>query len=290
MNDGQIGLALGELRKAKAEVSGDPILMGAVTFYEVNAHRLLAEESLAQGDYEEAEKHARETVSANPSYADMRTLLGKALIKLARFEEAIQQFQEALDLNPHFLEAMVYQAAALARLGHTAQTRRFLEKARKIAQTRCLESEYDLAFKCLREKKGDQAAEHIEKAFDFSCSKENSSLEAGLSLSKQSRWEEALEELEKALHQSSTFADVRNQMGIACSELGRFQEAVEHFRKALDINPHFIAARLNLGFALSKSGKHLEALEELKMVVSQSTGEQNSVTEIISRLSTDSEH
>jgi len=289
LNDGQIRLALEELRKAKAEVSGDPILMGAVTFYEVNAHRLLAEENLEQGDFEEAEKHARDTVAANPSYADMRNLLGKALMGLARYEEAVEQFAMAIEFNPSFTEAMALQAIAYVKLGRAVEACRLLEKTRNTAHARCLQSEYELAFKALRKKDFDQAAEHIQKAFAFSSSEAVMHLEKGVALCEQALWEDALEEFDLALENSPTFADVHNQMGVAYSELRRFEEALEHFRKALEINPHFVAARLNLGFALSKSGKHLEALEELNLVVSQSTGGKSGVADMISRLKKDAQ-
>ena len=284
MNEGQLEASLLEFLKARSEVANDPIMMAAVSFYEVNAHRLLAQEFLTACNLPKAEEHAKAAVQVNPEFADMRNLLGKILMGQGRLEEALAQFDKALSINASFVEAMVNKACVFARLGMRSQTKKALDLAKKHSKGHCLDSHYDMAIKAIKDDDFEAACREIKQAFDLSASQASACLARGITLSEQGHWEEAHAAFLTALEYEPQFADVHNQLGIVCSERGQFDDAIRHFRDALSINPHFVAARLNLGFALSRCGRHFEALEELKFVVAQSGGGPSGVTDMISRV------
>jgi len=57
------------------------------------------------GNFVQAEKHLKQTISLQPDFAEAHASLGAILANQNKIEEAIQHYQKALELKPDMLPA-----------------------------------------------------------------------------------------------------------------------------------------------------------------------------------------
>jgi tetratricopeptide (TPR) repeat protein len=98
-----------------------------------DAHRLLGEISLEEGDWDRAPARYESALRAAPDY--LMALLGKAqtLEKSGRRPEAEEVYRHTLTIDPWSFEVRLNYGVFLGMEGRTAEARRMLEEGRRLA-------------------------------------------------------------------------------------------------------------------------------------------------------------
>ena len=177
------------------------------------------------GRLDEAERHYRDVLTAEPQNFDALYLLGTLYSQTGRFDEALQTLSEATRIKPDAAEAAYARAMLLHRLGRleeaVAAYDRFLLLQPRIAEA------------------------HNNR---------------GAALSSLERHAEALASYDAAITIKPDFAGAWNNRGNAYLLTGHTEEAVKNYDRALALNPRQIDALVNRGTALVQLARQREAV------------------------------
>ncbi|MFH0983204.1 MAG: tetratricopeptide repeat protein, partial [Planctomycetota bacterium] len=264
-----------------------------VHFYQAEAHHLLAQVLVQQGQMEQAVTHYGEALRLQPADGQVHLEFGHLLRELGRGQEAAYQYQLLLTNEPQHAEALVGLGLALRDLGRMEESdRRLLEAVqlepgwREWLKARGLELGTDLsegALAVAAEEQRPSADELARRADQYAAAgrtypaiqlyQEALALEPhhpllpyklAETLVTVNRFEEARKYYEQALAANPEFAAAHIGLGMVYARLDDVEAAVRHYREAVRIDPDSLAAHYNLGIALGDGlGHYAEGLEVL---------------------------
>ena len=171
---------------------------------------------MVQERFDEAEALCRESIAAQPDYAESHNTLGVILVRKNQLEAGIESFQKALVLSPNY--AGVYANLAVA---------------------------------FVLQNNPDEAEINLQKAVELNAGnipREWSKIYNNIALAylKQKKIEEAKDQIETAIRQSPFEADLYNTYGMILLDQDKKDEAAVQFEKALELNSDLQSARDNL--------------------------------------------
>jgi tetratricopeptide (TPR) repeat protein len=211
------------------------------------------------GALESAEELYRQSVAADPSFADGWVFL--AIVQKARgdLNGAAESYRKALSLRPDYFEALNNLGNILVAQGTYEEAADFIRRALTI------QPKHPLALNnlgaCLRHLgQFDEAIGCYRQALQLKPNYADAHNNLGDALSRQGNWAEAVSSYGEALRLRPDFAEAHNNLGVSLAKLGRTNEAVAEYREALRLNPNYAEAYLNLGNVQAAAKKTDEAI------------------------------
>jgi tetratricopeptide (TPR) repeat protein len=190
-------------------------------------------------DYRGALDAAREVLSANPNFADLRHLAGLCHSLLGEPELALEQFDYALALNPQYVEAHIHRALTLTDLCRYDDARDAFDRAALY-----------------------ETGTGGPYTSGMSARLANAHADVGDLYVEAGAHAEAADQYRRALDLRPLFHDIRNKLAQSLIELAAFDDAVRELERVRDGNPRFLAARLNLGLVFYRLDRLAEAERE----------------------------
>jgi tetratricopeptide (TPR) repeat protein len=190
----------------------------ACTINNDTAHYNLGTARLQDGRIDEAIAHYRQTLEANPAYADAHMNLGHALLQKGMPDEAIAHYRKAIDLKPAYAQA-----------------------------------HYNLAMVLAQKAQWDDAIVHYQRAVEINPAYFDAQNNLGSALLQAGRLNEAIACYRNALRIDSNSARAHNNLAAALVQKGRVAEAISHYQEVLKIDPSHAKAHNNLAWLLSTS-------------------------------------
>lgn len=201
------------------------------------------------GNYAEAERLQRKSISLNWNNPAPHNNLGRALQRQNRFDEAIAQYQRALSINPKWATAYNNLGTVLADKAMPdgslddaiAQYRRAIELDRHLVAPH---SNLGLAY--FRQGKVVDAIMEYQRAIAVDPKIANPHVFLGMALYREGKAEEAIAEYHRAIEIDPRHATAHNDLGLALASEGKIDDAIAEYRRAIDIAPNYKGARENL--------------------------------------------
>jgi tetratricopeptide (TPR) repeat protein len=190
-----------------------------------------------RGQLDEAVKHFRAALEADPDDPTALFDLGDTLSKQGKIDEAIEQYHHLARVSPRFL--LTYE-----KLGNLLAQKGQLEAA------------------------ADSYRRAIAGYSNYTVAHNN----LGLILASQGKLDEAIEHYLKALDLNPEFALAHVNFGDALVLRGKVDEGIEHLRRALEIEPGLASAHYGLGRALAQKGELAAAAAEYDKGVKKDPG------------------
>jgi tetratricopeptide (TPR) repeat protein len=163
-----------------------------------------AEDALAHGRKDEAEKTLRDLLAKNPDHAVALRLLARIAVDAGRFRAARKMLERSIELAPNVL------------VGWT-----------------------DLASVYMKQDRYDRALEAVQKAIEIDPRMPHSFVVRGNILTRAQRHEESLEAYRQALEVSPANAGALSGMGHVLKTIGRQKESIETYRDCIRKHPAF---------------------------------------------------
>jgi choline-sulfatase len=224
---------------------------------------LEAEDALQRHDDDQADALLRKVQAQDPNIYIIPFLLGETAIRNEKWAEAADQLQRCLKLNPNFDNAMTGLARALAKLGHPAEAKNWLQKAVSI-NPQNYRAWYESG---LLDASGDPTAalSAYQKAVAVQPNFYPGQRELGMAFFNRKDYVAAVPHLEKAISLGMEDAHLQNYLGICYSRTNRLEKAIRSYQAALKLDPGLAEAHLNLAFALQRMQKPTAAETEYKV-------------------------
>lgn len=183
------------------------------------AQRLLADELVKEGKYDEAITHYQEALRIHADYSEAHNGYGLALASKGRFEEALVHYRESLRLKPNLMDAHSNMGLSLASMHRL-----------------------------------DEAIAQYREALRIKPQSFNTHNNLGVALANSGRSDDAIAEFTEVLRLKPDNADAHNNLGILLAGKGRTADAIDHFSAAVRLKPDFQLARKNLEIARGQLG------------------------------------
>ncbi len=201
----------------------------------------------------EALAQFRAAVESMPGSAIPHNDLGNALVKAGRLQEAVAEYQAALAIKPEYAEARNNLGKALAGMpGREGEALAQYQAALRI-NPNLAEAHVNLgdALAQMPGRVADAMTEY-QTALRINPDLAEAHHSLGRVLSDMpGRMADAAAEYEAALRANPDFAEVHYDLGLALSSLDRPAEALSHFEAALKIRPEYAEAHNNLAVTLA---------------------------------------
>jgi protein O-GlcNAc transferase len=229
-------------------------------------HYLLGNILREKEEYDAAAVHYRESLRIDPQFAEAYNNLGLTLQQEGRLDEAIDCYLKTLELNPS-LTGIYYN------LGTVFQDKRDFEKAERYYLEAVArnpddaDAHYNLANVLRESKKIDDALSHYQAALTLNPSFADAYNNMGSILSERRLFSDAVACFHKALRIDPNLSGVYNNLGLVFKEQGQFDKAIEYFETALRMTPSFIEVLNNVAGILFDQGRVTEAETILKKAI-----------------------
>src|SRR5471030_117821 len=229
------------------------------------ARELLTRGSQDRGSQTEAVALLRQTVAADPTNAEARTLLGTTLALQGVRSEAIQQLAEAVRLEPQSAVAYNTLGMVLSRFMEVKPARQAFEKAVEL-NPNLAGGHVNLALLLIQAGEWAAAREHLGRAIDV----QNGTPAAAYAYylrantwNSENQPEKAVVDLEKAVSLRPDFSEAWSDLGAARRLLLNDADALKAFAKAVELNPRDARAQYRLGSGYLREGKAQAAVLHL---------------------------
>ncbi len=207
----------------------------------------------------------KETLEANPGYAELCTKLGLLYSLKKHFSEARSQFQQCLLINPSDIEARVNLALLDIQQQECREAGAILEE--------CLEIEPDnglcrhlLGVVLLVQGNRDKASEQFEKTARahrfYRLQYEQFGAMKGQRIYLNGPSERKLIENGKSLYR----ANLHYFVGQCYTEMGEIEKAIQEFRKAKRVDSNGYKSHLRIGVLYDLQGEYKKAIQEFQKV------------------------
>jgi tetratricopeptide (TPR) repeat protein len=184
-------------------------------------------ECLRSGDFDGAQRQARQALALNPKNGDALHCLGLALLGCAQFEEAIRYLSEAAQAKPS--EGQV---------------------------------EVDLGAAYIVASRLDEGVRHLQKALELNPNNAGAYFTLGVAAARRGDRQEAIRCWSRAVELNPQNGEAHHNLAIALDEQGHPDQAIEPYRKALQLRPDPMT-EAQLGVALCDTGAIQEGLAHL---------------------------
>ncbi len=211
-----------------------------------------------QDRIDEAEVQCRDSLAANPEYAEAHNSLGIIQLKRQKFEEGAQSFRTAIKYQPKFGMYRVNLAVALAALGEPSEAEENLRKAAetisyKVHTEIWIEAIASLAKAYALQGNSEKASENFYRVLSIAPERADIRNNFALTLYNFEKYDDAQKQIEMALGQNPNQAESLNIYGLILSKQNKREQAIEQFEKALKLKPDFTEALENLKNAKAQS-------------------------------------
>lgn len=231
------------------------------------------------GRLPEAERAAREFVSAEPQRAEGFELLGAALAAQGRADEALREFDRARELRPESPSIRHNRAQALFALGRLDEALAEAQEAVRLKPD--LHAGWNLLGNLAAAAGDVNGAERAyRRAMSLRPDDAGIPYNLGLLFQGAGRLDEAIASYRKSLQLRPGLAPAHNNLGNVLKQKGRGEEALSHYAQAVQLDPQLADAYSNWGNALREMGRTDEAiplLERALAVKPQSFAIQNNL-------------
>ena len=216
------------------------------------------------GDLPGAESALRSALKLDGRSAAVLHRLGAVLAAQKRYTAAITYFREAAGIEPANPEHPVALALAMYDNGDGAGAIELLAATVK-AQPRSALAQANLGTLYARERRYEQAEEHLRSALVLEPSNDVVRLSLAKTLIGVGRQSEALPLLNELLDRKPVHAEGRFLRGMVYRRTGEYDRAAGDLRLAVQENPRDYPSQYNYGFVLARIGKLGEAREHLEI-------------------------
>jgi tetratricopeptide (TPR) repeat protein len=192
------------------------------------AHHRLAAIYLAHNQLEEAVRHHRAILDAEPQEQPIRTSLAHLLQLLGRHKEAVWEYEKALCLDPDNWDLQMELAEQFERMGNSDAA---IDRLRTLCERNPQFPDLHLRLANLYSTRGDDRG--------------------------------AMHEYREALSVHPDYLECRIAAARHELKMGRTEQALEHFQRAIQINNQNVEAYAGLAVALHRLGKAEQAKEML---------------------------
>ncbi len=228
------------------------------------------------GDYENAEKLARQVLEENRRSYAARILLGTVYARSDQNEEAIAEFETARDLTPDSVEPLNNLGVMYRRSGRLQEAIEVLARAAELAPDRA-DIAYNLGNIHKMAGNEEEAVVAYRRAIELDPAFAVAYNNLGTLYERRGEHSQAAAVFEDGLGYDENHPTLRYNLGVAYQNLDRLEEAKEQFERALKARPGWTDALNNLGLVLQGLKRYDEALSNLREILT--IDEANAVAE-----------
>ena len=214
-----------------------------------------------QGQIESAISHFRRAVRHNPFLAEGFANLGTAYLQQGKGSRAVQEFEKALSIEPANAQVYLNMGTALSRVGRQPQALEAFAEAVRLKPD-LSEAHYGLGLARARAGQPGQAIEAFRRAVQLNPEDADYHYNLGVAHNELGQLEEALAAFREAVRLRPEDAEGHSSLGLAYAQLGRLPEAVKAFQKTAAIRPNDPEVRFFLGMSHLSLGNREAALQE----------------------------
>ncbi len=252
------------------------------------AHSNLGFVYVQNGQVDEAMIHYQEALQLKPDYADAHSNLGNAFRQKGQVDEALLQYKHALDIEPDFAEARNNLGNTLLQVGQVDEAIAHFQSALK-SKPDYADAHSNLGNAFRQKGQVDEAITHYLTALeikpDFAAAHNN----LAVALLQKGQVDEAILHCRKALKIKPNLADTHYNLGNALRQKGQVHEAIVYYQKTLELKPDFTRVHLNFAIALHQAWRVDEALVQYEMAIEINPMEQGALNNLAWILATSPE-
>ena len=207
---------------------------------------------VVQQRFVEAEVQCRNSIAADPGFADAHVLLGVVSFSLGKSDVAIAEFNKALELDPNNLMARTNMVAPLAVSGRSDEAEATLNSAKEMYPKRgmnpaALAGLYsNLAGVFATQNRFDKAERSLRQVIEFAPDRTDARTNLALSLYFQNKLAEARAEVERSINMNRNQPESYNVLGMILLKQGDSAGAASQFQRAVQLKPDYKEAKDNL--------------------------------------------
>lgn len=244
-----------------------------------DAHHLLANTLVQQGDYVAALTHMKAALAVKPQEAIFHNTIGNIYKCLNRPNEAMQSYQQALKQDPDLAEVHNNLATILLQQGDVNAAIRHYAMAVNL-QPAYSDAHYNLGLLFIRENKLPEAITQFRNVvtlnpYHIAAKKYLADL-----LLTEEKPAEAKRFYQEILQTDSKNVDVLNNMGVALLKLGQQQEAIDYFTEVLFLDENHIDARNNLAAMYLQNNRYQNAVRHYQFLLDKNPDDVNALYNI----------
>jgi tetratricopeptide (TPR) repeat protein len=233
------------------------------TFYA--AHNMLSIIYVNQGNLDDAEHLANYVIAKDPSNAEAHFNLGVVYSEKGLNSRALSAFEKSVDLRGDYDESRINLGSAYLRAGRMAEAKREFEVALTI-NPRSADAHYLLGNAYRMEGNTAAALASYRQAVQSVPAYNPARISMAITLASSGNLPEARRVLEEAMEYDGERLLVLTNLGLVCQKLGDEKQAEKHFKQAIAVDPRYLPARIDLAqlyLAQGKTGRAREEAEEV---------------------------
>jgi predicted CXXCH cytochrome family protein len=227
---------------------------------------VLGEGYLAEGSIDRAIEMFRRAVAQDPSLANARYNLARALETAGQMSEARSEYEQAIPLRAQFPEAHYALANLLVKSGDPAPAVTHYQEAIRLRPVYA-EAHSNLANVYADQGRVEEARAELEEALRVNPAFAEAHNNLARILASQRRIQEAIEHARRAVTLNANYAEGHYNLGRLLQETGAADTAIAEYRRAIEIRPDLAEAHLSLGQALGDTGRLDAAISEFRQVL-----------------------
>jgi tetratricopeptide (TPR) repeat protein len=229
---------------------------GEVTKYdpaveESEMYITLGQESLKEGEFDQAISDFSQAIEANPKYYKAFNSRGIAYYRKGQYDLAIADYSRAIKLYPK--DSMIYLNRGIS-YAYTRQNNKAINDFNKAIQLN--KDNFDAYYfrGIVYKNKGqlDSALSDFNRAITIIPNNIWAYINRGLTYVGKGKYDKAIADYNKAIEINPGASLVYNNRGFAYSNKGQYDKAISDYNKALEIDPKNVYAYSNLGDAYFK--------------------------------------
>ena len=214
-----------------------------------------------QGQSESAIAHFRRAVRHNPFLAEGFANLGTAYLQQGDWNRAVQELEKALSIEPANARVYLNMGTVLSRLGRQPQALDAFSEAVRLKPD-LSEAHYSLGLARARADRPGEAIEAFRQAIQLNPEDADYHYNLGVAHNELGQLEEALSAFRESVRLRPEDGEGLSSLGLAYAQLGRLPEALEAFKKTATIRPRDPEIRFFLGMAHLSLGNRESAQKE----------------------------
>ena len=213
------------------------------------------------GDLDNAARHYRAILHADPVHFDAAHMLGAVYLQKGEYAQAERQLRRALQISPSVPEANNNLGTALRHLDRLDEALASYDRAiaLRAAYPEALTNRGN-ALRLLR--RSDDALASYERAIAVRPNYIDAHYNRGAMLEELQRWDDAAACYENVLALEPNFAEAHNNLGNVLQALNRYDEALAAYGRALALKPRYAEALTNRGNVLRRLHRYDEAMAD----------------------------
>ncbi len=235
---------------------------------ELQTLREQAEQSLSQGQFEEAIALCHQILKIQPNFLSAYVTLGNTLQFQGKIEAAIRAYSQALEIQPNFAEVHANLGTMYIKLGQIESALSQYQKAVQL-QPNLAAAHWNLGKVLQRLGRTEEAIAAWQKALELQpdLGEAKFHFELGNALAKQAKFEQAIQSYQRAITLKPNWAEVYGNLGGVQTEQGNYAAAIQSFQKAIELKPDSPELYLHSGYTYVKLGQYNQARSQYQRLI-----------------------